>query len=118
MDYSKLNAEELTVAQQMLAYMDEPLRSSEAFRPEIYIPTFAAMMQEYVSADNDGRDEMWGELGKAVYFQAYAESMGVPEIASALQKVASDMVKMDSKSLQSIASGGLAKLTESTSAQK
>ena len=112
MDYSKLNAEELTVAQQMLAYMDEPLRSSEAFRPETYIPAFTAMMQEYASADFDGRDEMWSELGKAAYFHAYAESMGAPEMADALQKVAADMAKMDAKSLDELAKGGLSKVAE------
>lgn len=42
----------------------------------------------------------------------YAETLGNAEMVDALQKVASDMVKMDSKTLKSVASGGLSKLTK------
>lgn len=112
MDYSKLNAEELAAAQQMLACIDEVLRSSEAFRPDVFIPEFASIIQEYSSNDVDGRHEIWSELGRAAAFRSYAEAMGGSEMADALQKVAEDMAKMDSKSLRSIAEGGLSKVAE------
>ena len=110
MDYSKLNAEELAAAQQMLACIDEVLRSSETFRPAVFIPEFASIIQEYSSTDVDGRHEIWCELGRAAAFRSYAEAMGGSEMADALQKVAEDMVKMDAKALSEIAKGGLTKV--------
>lgn len=112
MDYSKLNAEELTVAQQMLACIDEVLRSSETFRPNVFIPEFASIIQEYSSNDDDERHEIWSELGRTAAFRSYAEAMGGSEMADALQKVVSDMAKMDAKALRDIAEGGLSKVVE------
>lgn len=111
MDCSKLNAEEISIAKQMLSYLDEPLRSSEAFRPSVFIAAFTSLMEEYASLDADGREGMWSGLVKAAAFRSYAESLGNADMADALQRIASDMAKMDAKSLRGIADEGIAKMT-------
>lgn len=118
MDCSKLNAEEIGIAKQMLSYLDEPLRSSEAFRPSVFIAAFTSLMEEYASLDADGREGMWSGLVKAAAFRSYAESLGNADMADALQKVASDMAKMDAKSLDAVVKGGIASLAKLSAAEK
>ena len=112
MDYSKFNAEELAVAQQMLMYVDEPMRTGTNFRPDKFPSAFIELLEEYMSLDSDGRDEAWAVLCKEVTFKSYAAAIGNEDISDALMKVADDMAKMDSKSLDAIAKGGLSKMQE------
>jgi len=112
MDYSKYIAEELYAIHNLFVQTD-------AYLYDVRLPNETPeLLHEFASLDKEEREALMNEILARKNFLAYAESMGNADMADALQKVASDMAKMDSKELRGIAEGGLSKVTEGTSAQK
>ena len=105
MDYSKLTANQLCVVSNAFLQMD-------AFMMDDLPDDFPAMLAEYLAMKESDREAIRNEMAARANFLAYAESIGNAEMADALQKVAEDMAKMDSKALMSIAEGGLSKIAE------
>lgn len=103
MDYSKLTASQLTATANAFLQID-------ALMEDDLPPNFAELLGEYMAMDEIDRMQLQSEMAARANFLAYAESMGAPEMVDALQKVAEDMAKMDSKTLKSVASGGISKL--------
>jgi len=103
MDYSNLTTVELTAVSNAFWQFNEIL---DDFLPE----NFPELLMEYVQMDEAERMQLQQEMSAKANFMAYAETLGAPEMADALQKVASDMSKMDSKSLNEIAKSGVSKL--------
>lgn len=106
MDYKRLDRTQLVDAIDTLMAIDRAM--SERRMPEGFIEYLA----EFVSATSAERTDIINEM--SAYFQilTFAEANGNPDMVDALQKVASDMAKMDSKALREIADGGLAKVAE------
>ena len=105
MDYSNLTTTQLTATANAFMQID-------ALMQDDLPPNFTSMLTEYVGMKEEDRMQLQSEMAAKANFLAYAESMGAPEMANALQKVATDMAKMDAKSLRSIAEGGLSKVAE------
>ena len=105
MDYSKLTTTQLTACA-------NAFRQIDALMEDDLPPEFPSMLSEYLGMEETDRMQLQSEMSAKANFLAYAESMGAPDMADALQKVAEDMAKMDSKALRSIADGGLSKIAE------
>ena len=105
MDYSNLTLTQLTATANAFAQID-------ALMQDDLPPNFAELLTEYLGMKDEDRMHLQSEMSAKANFLAYAESMGNAEMADALQKVASDMAKMDSKALRSIADNGLSKVAE------
>lgn len=105
MDYSKLTITQLTATANAFMQIDILLEDDLP-------PDFPSMLAEYLEMDEMDRMQLQSEMAAKANFRAYAETLGNEGMADALEKVASDMSKMDSKSLNEIAKGGLAKVAE------
>ena len=106
MDYSKYTAEELYAIHNLFVQTD-------AYLYDVRLPNGTPeLLREFASLGKEEREALMNGILARKNFLAYAESMGNAEMADALQKVASDMAKMDSKELRSIADGGLSKAAE------
>lgn len=102
MDYGKLTASQLTACANAFLQIDALMQDD--------LPSdFPSMLSEYLGMKEADRMQLQSEMAAKANFLAYAESLGAPEMADALQKMASDMAKMDSKELGEIAKSGLSK---------
>jgi len=105
MDYSKLTTTQLTAISNAFWEIDALLEDDLP-------PNFTDLLVEYLAMKEEDRMQLKSEMAAKANFMAYAEAMGNSEMAGALQKVASEMAEMDSKSLGEIAKGGLSKLAK------
>ena len=62
--------------------------------------------------DESDRIQLQSDMAVKANFKAYAQAIGNEGMADALEKVANDMAKMDTKSLNEIVKGGLSKMAE------
>lgn len=102
MDYSKLTTAQLTATANAFMQID-------ALMQDDLPPEFPSMLAEYLGMKEADRMQLQSEMSAKANFLAYAQTMGAPEMADALQKVAADMAKMDAKALRGIAEGGLSR---------
>ena len=105
MDYSKLTATQTMATANAFHQID-------ALMQDDLPPNFSELLTEYLGMKEADRMQLQSGMAARANFMAYAESMGNAEMADALQKVAEDMAKMDSKTLKSVASGGLSKIAK------
>lgn len=105
MDYGKLTTTQLTATANAFMQID-------ALMQDDLPPNFSELLTEYLTMDEADRMQLQSEMAAKANFKAYAESLGNEGMAEALEKVASDMAKMDSKALRDIAEGGLSKVVE------
>ena len=105
MDYSKLTITQLTA-------MANAFKQIDALMQDDLPDDFPAMLAEYTAMKEADRMQLQTEMAARANFLAYAQTLGNEGMADALQKVAEDMAKMDSKALRSIADGGLSKVAE------
>lgn len=105
MEYSNLTTTQLTACANAFMQID-------ALMQDDLPPNFAELLTEYMGMKETDRMQLQSEMAAKANFLAYAETLGNAEMADALQKVASDMAKMDAKTLRGIAEGGLSKIAE------
>lgn len=103
MDYGKLTTTQLTACANAFFQID-------ALMQDDLPPNFPEMLTEYMAMDEADRMQLQSEMSAKANFKAYAQALGNEDMAEALEKVASDMAKMDSRSLNEIAKGGLSKV--------
>jgi len=118
MSYSEFNSRELDLIFSVFNLINNAFDADEFIDQPVFSKKFIPIIEDFINLNSSNRHEILNLIYKELNFKSYAELSGNPEMANALMKVAEDMSKMDSKSLQSIASGGLAKLIEGASAQK
>ena len=118
MVYSNFNGRELDLLFSILNQINNSLDVDDLVRTKVFIQSALPIIELFTSLDEEERHEELNNAYRELNFRSYVESSDNPNIADALMKVAEDMANMDSKSLRSIASGGLAKLAESSSVQK
>ena len=106
MDYKQFNRTQMVDAIETLTVIDGAMSAHPM--PD----GFQEYLAEFVSAKPDERSGIINEM--TTYFQilTFAEANGNPDMADALMKVADDMAKMDTKSLNDIAKNGLQKVAE------
>ena len=105
MDYTNLTTTQLTATANAFVQID-------ALMQDDLPPEFPSMLAEYMAMKEADRMQLQSEMATKANFLAYAQTLGNEGMADALQKVAEDMSKMDSKALRSIADGGLSKVAE------
>ena len=105
MDYSKLTVTQLTAVSNVFMQID-------TFIKDDLPPNFADMLSEYLQMDEIERMQLQSDMAVKANFKAYAQAIGNEGMADALEKVANDMAKMDTRSLNEIAKGGLSKMAE------
>lgn len=105
MDYSKLTTVQLTACTNAFFQID-------ALMQDDLPPNFAELLSEYLGMKEADRMQLQSEMAAKANFLAYAQTLGNEGMAEALEAVAADMAKMDSKALRGIAEGGLAKVAE------
>ena len=113
MDYSKLNAKEINVLYMMLMQIDEPIRSSEDFRQDIFFDEFCDIFQEFLAMNDNDRCQVFSDLEREVNLRLYISSLvqsDSSELKDALLRVADDLLKMPTKDIKSVASGGVSQL--------
>ena len=103
MDYSKLTSTQLTATANAFMQIDALLEDDLP-------PDFPQLLAEYMGMDETDRMQLQSEMSAKANFKAYAQALGNEDMAEALEKVASDMAKMDAKALRGIAEGGIAKM--------
>ena len=105
MDYSNLTITQLTATANAFLQIDQLMQDDLP-------PNFAELLTEYMAMKEADRMQLQSEMAIKANFLAYAQTLGNAEMTDALQKVAADMAKMDAKSLDELAKGGLSKVTE------
>ena len=105
MDYSKLTLTQLPATV-------NAFRQFDSLIDDDLPPNFSELLSEYLAMKEEDRMQLQSEMSAKANFKAYAQTLGNEGMADALQRVASDMAKMDSKSLGEIAKGGLSKIAE------
>ena len=116
MDYSKLNAKEINVMYMMLLQIDEPLRSSEDFRSDVFLEEFNKIFAEFISMNENDRCTVFSNLEREVNLRSYIDSIvksDSSDFKDAMLKIADDLSKMDSKSIKNVVSDGIARFSNS-----
>jgi len=105
MDYSKLTISQLTATANAFMQIDQLMQDDLP-------PNFPELLTEYLGMEEADRMQLQSEMSAKANFKAYAQALGNEDMAEALEMVASDMAKMDAKSLDELAKGGLSKVAE------
>ena len=105
MDYSKFTTSQLTATANAFMQID-------ALLDDDLPPDFPQLLTEYLEMDESDRIQLQSDMAVKANFKAYAQAIGNEGMADALEKVANDMAKMDTKSLNEIVKGGLSKMAE------